>query len=402
MKCFYWEGHDDSGHQQGVIEAISRDDAQLRLYGKGVTPILIRPSAKPDRVRRSSSRKKKLSLPYSLKLTRNLSSLLSAGIPLSQAIEISLKGQQPKQMTDLLKHLQASVDSGETLHRAFSSSPVQLPALTTAIVEAGEAAGKLPHSLDQLSVHLSNELALNTTVRQALRYPLITLIAMLAVLVLMLNWVMPQFASSFTQLGAELPHLTRLILSASAFSQRFILPIAIGTLLFLVLFMMWASGSVHWQKISSVIKLRLPVTGTIHQEGIMMRISSTMALMLKSGISLPQALRLTAPTCLNVCFEEHLLNLADTVESGTSLVEAIRLNGSFPVMIAQLIHIGEESGQLEAMLDRAHELYRQRYQSNIEALTGLLEPILMTLLCAIAGIMMLAVYLPIFQLGSVI
>jgi len=402
MKCFYWEGHDDSGHQQGVIEAISRDDAQLSLYRKGVTPVQIKPCAKKAQARRVSSRNRKLPLPYALKLTRNLSSLISAGIPLSQAIEISLKGQQPKQVTNLLKHLQASVDQGETLHRAFNSAPVQLPAMTTAIVAAGEAAGKLPHSLDQLSLHLSNELALNTTVRQALRYPVITLIAMFAVLVLMLNWVMPQFASSFTQLGAELPHLTQLMLSASTFSQRYILSIGSGTLLFLALFMTWTRYSVHWPKISSVIMLRLPVTGTIHQEGIMMRISSTMALMLKSGISLPQALRLTAPTCLNVCFEEHLLNLADTVESGTSLVEAIRLNGSFPVMIAQLIHIGEESGQLEAMLDRANELYRQRYRSNIEALTGLLEPILMTLLCAIAGIMMLAVYLPIFQLGSVI
>ena len=133
-----------------------------------------------------------------------------------------------------------------------------------------------------------------------------------------------------------------------------------------------------------------------------MRISATMSLMLQSGISLPQALRLTAPTCLNVCYEGHLLEVADTVESGTSLDEAIRLNGCFPVMMVQLIHIGEESGQLEAMFDRANELYEQRYHSNIQALTGLLEPILMTLLCAMAGVMMLAIYLPIFQLGSVI
>lgn len=133
-----------------------------------------------------------------------------------------------------------------------------------------------------------------------------------------------------------------------------------------------------------------------------MRVSATMALVLKAGIPLPQALRLSAPTSLNICYEQDLLALAAQVESGSSLTEAIRLNSRFPVMIAQLIHIGEESGQLEEMLERANLLYSQRYQSGVQSLTSLLEPALMTLLCALAGLMMLAIYLPIFQLGSVI
>ena len=402
MKYFYWEGHDKSGYQQGVIGAISADDAQLRLYQKGVTTTLIRPSTKNNKARRDRTDTSHLSLTYSLKLTRNLSSLLSAGIPLSRAIEISLKGQQPKPLIAILKHLQTSVDRGETLHQAFSSSPIKLPSMAAAIIGAGEAAGKLPHSLDQLSLHLSNELTLKKTVRQALRYPIITLIAMFAVLILMLNWVMPQFSSSFTQFDAELPYLTRQMLSVSALSRRYVLPLGLSTLIFLSLFLIWMRHTARWQKIASIIRLKFPLIGSIHQEGIIMRISATMSLMLQSGISLPQALRLTAPTCLNVCYEGHLLEVADTVESGTSLDEAIRLNGCFPVMMVQLIHIGEESGQLEAMFDRANELYEQRYHSNIQALTGLLEPILMTLLCAMAGVMMLAIYLPIFQLGSVI
>lgn len=402
MKYFYWEGHDKSGYQQGVIGAISADDAQLRLYQKGVTTTFISPSTKNNKARLDRTDTSHLSLTYSLKLTRNLSSLLSAGIPLSRAIEISLKGQQPKPLIAILKHLQTSVDRGETLHQAFSSSPIKLPSMAAAIIGAGEAAGKLPHSLDQLSLHLSNELTLKKTVRQALRYPIITLIAMFAVLILMLNWVMPQFSSSFTQFDAELPYLTRQMLSVSALSRRYVLPLGLSTLIFLSLFLIWMRHTARWQKIASIIRLKFPLIGSIHQEGIIMRISATMSLMLQSGISLPQALRLTAPTCLNVCYEGHLLEVADTVESGTSLDEAIRLNGCFPVMMVQLIHIGEESGQLEAMFDRANELYEQRYHSNIQALTGLLEPILMTLLCAMAGVMMLAIYLPIFQLGSVI
>lgn len=402
MKHFAWEGQDQSGNHKGVIEARSKDDAELRLYQKGVTAKIIRPCPRKTNIQHARSGNSKLSHSHTFRLTRNLSSLLSAGIPLSQAIAICLKGQQPKSIVTVLKHLQVSVDRGETLHQAFSTSPIQIPPIATATVKAGEAAGRLPHSLDHLSRHLSNELMLSRSLRQALRYPLITLTAMFAVLILMLNWVMPQFASSFTQLDAEMPYLTRLMLSASALSQRYIVPFGLIALVLATLFLVWIRHTVRWQQLFATTRLYLPITGAIHKEGIMMRISATISLMLQSGIPLPQALRLAAPTCLNVSFESHLLSVADRVESGTSFTEAIRLNGSFPVMIAQLIHIGEESGQLEAMLDRATALYRQRYQANLQALTGMLEPFLMTLLCAMAGLMMLAVYLPIFQLGSVL
>lgn len=321
---------------------------------------------------------------------------------MSQAIEISLRSRQPNALVAVLTHLKGAIDQGETLYTGFSTSPFHLPPVSLAIIGAGEAAGRLPDCLEQLTAYQADELQLQKNIRQALRYPVITLIAMIAVLVLMLNWVVPQFASSFKQFGAELPYLTQSLLTLSALSRHYALPIIPGTSLVVVLSISLLRKSHRWRHHIASMKLRIPWAGQIHQEGIMSRLSATLGLMLKSGVPLPQALRLTAPTALNVCFEQYLQELSERVESGTSLTEAIRLNGRFPVMIAQLIHIGEESGQLESMLDRASQLYKQRYRSNIQALTGLLEPALMTLLCAMAGVMMLAVYLPIFQLGSVI
>lgn len=313
-----------------------------------------------------------------------------------------MQGRQPKSLVILLAHLKKAIDQGETLHGAFCSAPYQLPPVSLAIMEAGETAGRLPDCLQQLTMYLAEELQLNKSIRQALRYPVITLIAMLLVLVVMLNWVIPQFSSSFIQFGAELPYLTRGLLKLSEISQRYAIPVLLGVSVSATLLIRLLRNNLHWHQLIAALKLHSPVTGLIHLEGIMMRLSATLSLMLKSGVPLPQALQLTAPTCQNLWFEQYLTGLSACLESGESLTDAIRLNGCFPVMMTQLIYIGEESGQLEGMLQRASQLYKQRYRDNIQNLTGMLEPALMTLLCAMAGLMMLAVYLPIFQLGSVI
>lgn len=403
MTLFYWQTHDSDS---GTIEADSVNDARLRLYRSGIAATTITPQprqsgGKAKRPPASLSRAK-LPLHHCIKLISNLSTLLSSGIPLAQAIDISLVNRHPKPLEATLNHLQPAINRGDTLMSALKSAPYLLPLMAIAIVGAGEASGRLPVCLKQLSTHLSAELQLRQTTRQALRYPVITLFAMLAVLILMLNWVMPQFASSFAQFGAELPALTRAMLALSDYSQQHALKIGTTVTLSCLSFILLTRRNHHWQWFSARLRMQLPLCGQIHRDGVMMRVSATMALVLKAGIPLPQALRLSAPTSLNICYEQDLLALAAQVESGSSLTEAIRLNSRFPVMIAQLIHIGEESGQLEEMLERANLLYSQRYQSGVQSLTSLLEPALMTLLCALAGLMMLAIYLPIFQLGSVI
>ncbi|MDF1623040.1 MAG: type II secretion system F family protein [Pseudohongiella nitratireducens] len=403
MTLFYWQTHDSDS---GTIEANSLDDARLRLYKSGIAATAIKPQYSKAGMRRTqspgTSPGAKLPLQQCIRLITNLSTLLSSGIPLSQAIEISLTNRQPKPLETILNHLEPAINRGDTLQSALKSAPFQLPLMAIAIVGAGEASGRLPTCLKQLSTHLSAEQRLRNTMRQALRYPMITLIAMLAVLILMLNWVMPQFASSFAQFGAELPYLTRCMLTFSEFSQQYAVTTAAVVTASMSFFILLSKRSCRWLWFAARLKMLLPFCGQIHRDGIMMRISATMALVLEAGIPLPDALRLAAPTSLNICFEQSLLDLAKQVESGSSLTEAIRLNSHFPVMIAQLIHIGEESGQLEGMFARANQLYKQRHQSGVQTLTSLLEPALMTLLCAMAGLMMLAVYLPIFQLGSVI
>jgi len=335
-------------------------------------------------------------------LTRQLAAMMHAGVPVLQAFDLLRRGQQNKALLDLVNQLKIQVAAGTSLSQALAKYPQQFGTLYVSLVSAGELGGVLDTVLDRLALYLEKTQALKAKVRGALLYPMAVLVVALGVVLVVLGWVIPSFKTVFSSLGAELPAPTRLLLALSdgllAYGLWWLLALVAGVWGLRRAWRQWP----RWRRLWDVAWLRFPVLGPLLRDAAVARWSRTLATLLAAGVPLVDALVPVGRVAGNLLFEEATQALRLAVVRGSSVNAALLEAKVFPAMLVQLVAIGEASGTLDALLAKAAEYHERAVDEQVAGLSTLLEPVIIVVLGGIIGGMVVAMYLPIFQLGQVL
>ncbi|TWC68503.1 type II secretion system F family protein [Herbaspirillum sp. SJZ099] len=409
--AFHWQGLDRHGRaQSGVLAASDAALARALLRRQGIRVARIRAadSAAAERRPRAAqgpfpgSTRGHIPEKQVVLFTRQLATMLQAGLPLLQALDIAIRGAGATPMAALLRAIRNDVSQGESLHAALGRHPRHFDTLSCNLVRAAAEAGMLDTMLERIAGYREKSLALKGKVRSALAYPCaVMLVAVVVTLVIML-WVVPAFEQMFRNFGAELPLLTRIVMQVSRLLAQWWpwLLAAIG--------MLGAAGLHAWRRWPGMraaaqrASLRLPVFGPLLRKAAIARWSRTFGTLFGAGIALVDALETVAGAAGNVVYADASLAIRDAVRNGASLHAAMEQTGVFPDLTVQMAAVGEEAGALDAMLGKIADLNEREVDDAVAALTSLMEPIIMAVLGILIGGLVVAMYLPIFRMGSVV
>lgn len=392
---FEWEGRDKNGKVlRGELRAGGEAmvSASLRRQGILVTKV------KKRRMGGGRSIKQKDIAVF----TRQLATMMRAGVPLLQAFDIVGRGSTNPRLTKLLADIRSDVETGTSLSMAFRKHPLYFDALYCNLVEAGEAAGILEELLDRLALYQEKIVALKNKIRSALIYPIAVLVVAFVVLSIIMIFVIPSFKDVFTSFGADLPAPTLLVISMSeVFVQWWwaIFGVVFGGAYFF--FQSW-KRSEKMQKFMDRLLLKVPVFGDLVNKSAVARWTRTLATMFAAGVPLVEALDSVGGASGNAVFAEATEQIQKDVSTGTALTTAMQMSGVFPTMVLQMASIGEESGSLDHMLGKAAEFYEDEVDEMVKGLSSLMEPFIIVILGVLIGGIVVSMYLPIFKLGSVV
>ena len=334
--------------------------------------------------------------------TRQLATMVKAGIPLVQAFDIVLSGLDKPAMKALVGRLRDQVAAGNPFASALAREPECFDSLFCNLVNAGEQAGALEAMLDRVATYKEKTEAMKAKLKSAMKYPLAVLLVAAAVSTLLLVKVIPQFEQTFAGFGAELPEYTQAVVALSRFMQDWWLACLLG------LVAAWLGGKAalrRWAGLRDArdrLALRTPALGSILDKSCVARFARTLATTFAAGVPLVDALTSVAGALGNAVYQQAALQVRDQVSGGVSLAAAMRQTGVFPKMAVQMVAIGEEAGALDAMLDKAAGSFEEMVDNQVEALTSLVEPMIMLVLSVIIGGLVTAMYLPIFHMGEVL
>ncbi len=392
---YEWEGKDKAGKMvRGEMRAGGESVVSASLRRQG---ILVQKVRKRRVSGGSSVKPKDISI-----FTRQLATMMRAGVPLLQSFDIVARGSTNPRVTKLLNDIRGDVETGTSLSQAFRRHPLYFDALYCNLVEAGEAAGILETLLDRLATYQEKTLAIKQKIKGALSYPIsVLVVAMIVVTVIMLK-VIPAFKDVFTSFGADLPAPTLMVIAMSEFFVSYWWAIFgfIGGGLFFF-FQSW-KRSVKMQKAMDRILLKVPIFGNLIYKSSVARWTRTLSTMFAAGVPLVDALDSVGGAAGNAVFAEATEQIQKDVSTGTSLTVAMQSTNVFPVMVLQMASIGEESGALDGMLAKAADIYEEEVDEIVKALSSLMEPIIIVFLGTLIGGIVVAMYMPIFKLGSVV
>ena len=392
---FLWEAKDKTGRLiQGELRATGIDRVNLQLRRQGLTQISIK---KKPSLRQRSITGKDIAI-----FARQLATMLKAGVPLLQAFDIVARGYSNPAVSRLLWDVRAHVETGSSLSQSLRRYPAHFDALFCNLVAAGEQAGILDDVLSRLATYKEKTLAIKGKIRAALFYPAAILIVAFVVTAAIMIWVVPAFKNVFESFGAELPLPTQVVIWLS---DRFvdywyliIGCISLGSMMFV---RAW-KRSAAMQASTDRFMLRLPLLGEIVRKAIIARWTRTLSTMFSAGVPLVESLESVGGASGNVVYVEATRRISTSVKSGTSLTMAMQNTHIFPPMVTQMVAIGEESGALDQMLHKVAEIYEDEVDVAVASLSSLMEPIIMVILGGLIGGLVVAMYLPIFKLGSVV
>jgi type IV pilus assembly protein PilC len=328
--------------------------------------------------------------------------MLQSGIPLVQAFEIIGAGHDKPAMQRLILDIKATIEGGSTLHEALAKHPLYFDDLFVNLVEAGEQAGALETLLDKIATYQEKTESLKKKIKKALFYPAAVMIVAVVVTVILLIFVIPQFESLFAGFGADLPAFTRFVIDLSKGLQSnglYIAAIVGGGVYF---FMYTHKRSRPLRESVDRFMLKMPVLGPILVKAAIARYSRTLATMFAAGVPLVEALTSVAGATGNIVYENAVLKMRDEVATGNRLQRTMEATGLFPNMVNQMIAVGEESGSLDQMAGKVADFYEQEVDNAVDSMSSLLEPLIMAILGVLVGGLVIAMYLPIFKLGSVV
>jgi len=381
-------------------EQVARNANMLRaeLRRQGITPTVVKSKPKPLF---GSAGKKVTSKDISF-FSRQMATMMKSGVPIVSALEIIGSGQKNPRMRDMVGRIRTDIEGGSSLYEAISKHPVQFDELYRNLVKAGEGAGVLETVLDTIASYKENIEALKGKIKKALFYPAMVMTVALIVSSILLIWVVPQFEDVFKGFGAELPAFTQLIVNASRFMVVWwwlIFLIALGAA---IGFFFAYKRSPAMQHGMDRLILKVPIIGQIMHNSAIARFARTTAVTFKAGVPLVEALGIVAGATGNSVYQIAVLRMRDDVSVGYPVNVAMKQVNLFPHMVIQMTAIGEEAGALDAMLFKVAEYFEQEVNNAVDALSSLLEPMIMVFIGTIVGGMVIGMYLPIFKLGAVV
>jgi type IV pilus assembly protein PilC len=393
---FVWEGKDKRGK---VVKgkSLAKDETALRaeLRRQGVAPSRIK--------KQSSSIGGGKPTPGDIAVfSRQLATMLSAGIPLVQSFDIVGAGHEKASMQKLILDIKGDVEGGVSLHEALAKRPLYFDDLFVNLVEAGEQAGALESLLDKVATYKEKTEALKKKVKKALFYPTAVLVVAVIVTVILLIFVIPQFEDLFKGFGADLPAFTQMVINLSKFIQNkgIFLAIVLGGAGYT--FFYFHKRSRKLRQNMDRLQLRLPVIGPIMRKAAIARFARTLSTMFAAGVPLVEAMESVAGATGNIVYEDATLAMRDEVATGTRLQRAMENTNLFPNMVVQMIAVGEEAGALDEMSGKVATFYEEEVDNAVDSMSSLLEPLIMAILGVLVGGLVIAMYLPIFKLGSVV
>lgn len=392
---YTWEGRDTNDRTvRGELSAFSKRDVRVALRRQGI---------QPDKIQRRWLILERKITPKDIAVfTRQFATLMKAGVPLLQGFDIVARGHANASLTRLLVHIRDDVEAGATLSAAFRKHPLYFDHLYCSLVQAGETAGMLDQLLERLALHMEKIQALKSKIKSALMYPAaVSMTAVLVVSVIMI-FVIPAFRDVFSAFGAELPGMTRMVMGLSEFLAHWWFPIAATLGAGVSLYLRSLRHSKALQATQDRFLLRLPLFGALIDKSCVARWTRTLATMFAAGVPMAQALASVGGAAGNVVYEEATLQIRQDVSAGSSLTSAMKRTNLFPSMALQMSAIGEESGMIDQMLVKAADFYETEVNDMVAGLSSLLEPFIIIFLGGIIGGLVIAMYLPIFQLGQVI
>jgi len=399
---FTWEGVNRRGQTiKGDMTGQNAAMVKAQLRKQGVNPIKVRKAAQPL-FGLGGPKKKKITTSDVTFFTRQMATMIKAGVPLVQSFDIVADGVDNQSMKDLIFGIRDSVSAGNDFASALKQYPEYFDDLTCNLVESGEQAGVLEDMLDKVDIYKEKTESLHKKIKKALMYPAITLAIAFIVTVILLLKVVPTFQEMFSNFGAELPAPTQFVVFLSEqvqayWLQGFAILIAIG-----VAFTQALKRSPKFRNSFERFTLQVPLFGELIRKAAVARYARVLSTTFAAGVPLVEALESVAGAVGNVVYKEAVLKIRDEVSSGQQMHFAMKATGVFPNMVVQMTSIGEESGALDAMLDKAASYFEEEVDATVDGLTAMLEPMVMAFLGVIIGGLIIAMYLPIFQMGDVV
>jgi type IV pilus assembly protein PilC len=395
---FNYEGTNRGGTKvKGTIYALTDTLAKSGLRKQGINPLKVRKKPKPLFGGGKAITPADISI-----FARQMATMMQAGVPLVQSFEIIGQGHENQNMQKMIMGIKTEVEGGVSLGEALSKQPLYFDQLFVNLVSAGEASGALETMLDKLATYKEKTEALKAKVKKALFYPIAVLVVAFVVTVILLVFVVPKFEELFDSFGADLPALTKFVIDLSEFMQAWwwIIAGTIGGAIYTFLRILKTSKKL--QEIVDRTALKAPVIGDITTKSAIARFARTLETMSAAGVPLVEAMESVAGATGNIVYYNASLKIRDEVSQGTQLQTSMRSTGLFPNMAIQMVSIGEEAGSLDNMLSKVADFYETEVDNAVDALTSLLEPIIMAVLGVLVGGLIIAMYLPIFKLGSVV
>jgi type IV pilus assembly protein PilC len=394
---FLWEGKDKKGNRVKG-RGLARDEMEIRsdLRKQGIAA---------TRVRKESTMFKsegKVTAEDIALFARQLATMLNAGIPMVQSFEIIGVGNDKPAVQKLVLAIKSDIETGNTLHQSLAKHPLYFDDLFVNLVEAGEHAGALEAVLEKIATYKEKTEALKKKIKKALFYPAAVLAVAVIVTVILLLFVIPQFESLFKGFGADLPAFTQFVVDMSRWLQKsgWLLGIIVGGAA--VAFIYFYKRSRPMRQLIDKMSLQIPVIGPILRKSAIARYARTLATMFAAGVPLVEAMKSVAGATGNIVYQDAVLRMRDEISTGMRMQRAMENTGLFPNMVVQMIAVGEESGSLDEMAGKVADFYESDVDAAVDALSSLLEPLIMAILGVLVGGMVIAMYLPIFKLGAVI
>ncbi|TDN45310.1 type IV pilus assembly protein PilC [Curtobacterium flaccumfaciens] len=403
--AYDYRGRDGAGKLvKGRLDASSEGAVVQRLRGMGVSPIAIT-EAKAGTGLQTEIKipgfEKGVGLKDLAIMSRQASTMLSSGLSLLRALSILADQTDNKKLKDILGKVRDDVERGVSFSDAVAKYPVDFPPIMINMIRAGETGGFLDQAMDSIATNFEKEHKLRSTIKSAMTYPVVVLVMSLVAVVVMLVFIVPIFQKMFSSLGGQLPLPTMLLVYASH-AMVWVGPIL---LVAIVLGWLWWRGNKNTDRVRGFvdpIRLRLPVFGELSRKIVIARFARNFSNMIGAGVPILQALQIVGEVSNNFVVQRALERVAESVRKGESIAVPLAAEKVFPEMVSQMVAVGEDAGSLEVMLEKIAEFYDNEVETTTEALTSLIEPLLIAFLGVVVGGMIVALYLPIFKITSLI
>jgi type IV pilus assembly protein PilC len=396
MPSFVWKGRNRSGQvQEGQLLADSRDAAVAVLRRQQIQITSLRERGREIKLVPRVPRRvgaKRIAI-----FTRQFSVMLDAGLPLVQCLEILGEQEEHRTFQAIINQVRSDVESGSSLADSMRKHPKAFDNLYVNMVAAGEAGGILDVILQRLSVYIEKVVRLNNQVKSALIYPVSVIVIAAAVVFVILKWVIPVFAQLFAGFSSEMPFITRIVIASSEFVGRYF-PFIIAVIIFGIVAINRWHKTPHGRRVLDGALLKIPIIGLLLRKIAVARFCRTLSTLTSSGVPILDGLEITAKTAGNAIIEDAIMAVRKSVEEGKSISEPLAQTKVFPIMVVQMINVGEQTGALDQMLSKIADFYEEEVDTAVAGLMKLIEPIMITILGVIIGTIVTAMYLPLYDL----